>query len=140
VRAETVFHAKAKIDISLLLIFAVVSVVWWHLIGDLRLYLLLQGLPLILIPMWQAIYCASASARIMFGGALPLYVMVRVVEFYDHALLAALGAVSGYTLKHLLAAAAAGVVVMRLRYKCKDHHHSEVGLDSEDMRCKKLIV
>lgn len=79
----------------------------------------MQGLPLILIPMWQAIYRKPTSERIVFGAALLLYVIAKITEFYDHALLAALGVVSGHTLKHLLAAAAAGVVVMRLRCMCK---------------------
>jgi hypothetical protein len=67
---------------------AVASVGWWNVtasygVGDLRPYLLLQALPLILIPLWQSL----AQAPI---------------------------AISGHTIKHLLAAAATAVLVDRL--------------------------
>jgi hypothetical protein len=48
---------------------AVASVLWWRITngtgeGDLRPYLLLQGLPLVLIPLRQAIYGAPRSHRL----------------------------------------------------------------------------
>jgi len=103
----------------LLALFAVVSVAWWSFTegrgaGDLRPYLLLQGLPLILIPLWQAIYRAHGRDRIWFGGALLLYILAKAAELHDHEILSALGFISGHTLKHLLATAAAGTLVFRL--------------------------
>jgi hypothetical protein len=98
---------------------AVASVWWWyftgrHGVGDLRPYLLLQGLPLVLIPLWQAIYGAPARDRAAFGLALGCYVLAKFAELYDHEILAALGVVSGHTLKHLFATAAAFVLTRRL--------------------------
>ena len=54
---------------------AVASVLWWWITngtgeGDLRPYLLLQGLPLVLIPLWQAIYGAPRSHRLAVGLAI----------------------------------------------------------------------
>src|SRR4051794_33513253 len=54
--------------------FAVTSVAWWAITDrngadDLRPYLLLQGLPLILIPLWQTIYRAPRIDRIAFASA-----------------------------------------------------------------------
>jgi hypothetical protein len=119
VRAETVPGSDIKLDTALLALFAVGSVGWWRITdlygaGDLRPYLFLQGIPLILIPMWQTIYRMPAADRLFFGAALLLYVLAKVAEINDHALHAATGIISGHTLKHLLATAAAAVLVMRL--------------------------
>ena len=75
--------------------------------GDLRPYLLLQGLPILLIPLWQWIYKAPSADRLAFGGALMLYIIAKVAEVNDHQIAALLGAATGHTLKHLLATAAA---------------------------------
>jgi hypothetical protein len=80
--------------------------------GDLRSYLLLQTLPLVLVPLWQAIYRVPHRDRVWFGVAVLLYLLAKLAEVWDHELLATLGWISGHTLKHLLAAAAAGVLIM----------------------------
>ncbi|MDK9704854.1 MAG: hypothetical protein OEL20_17135 [Sulfuritalea sp.] len=102
-----------------LALIAIASVAWWYFTelsgqGDLRPYLLLQGLPILLIPLWQWIYKAPAADRLAFGAALALYVVAKIAELNDHEIAAALGAVTGHTLKHLLATAAAGLIVARL--------------------------
>lgn len=124
VRTETQFLANGKLTTAWLALFAVGSVAWWYFTdqqgqGDLRPYLLLQALPLVLIPLWQAIYRANRADRIWFGLALLLYVFAKASELRDHELLTALGWVSGHTLKHMLATAAAAVLVARLSYRVR---------------------
>jgi hypothetical protein len=119
VRAETQLASGRHRYALLLVIGAVASVAWWYFTelqgaGDLRPYLLLQGLPLILIPLWQAIHRAPAADRRAFAIALFLYVLAKVAELHDHELLEILGWISGHTLKHLLATAAAAALVNRL--------------------------
>jgi cbb3-type cytochrome oxidase subunit 3 len=119
VRAECLSKPDATADSWLLGMFAVFSVGWWYFTeqrgtGDLRPYLLLQCLPLVLIPLWQWIYRAPRRDRIAFGCALALYVAAKCAELADHQVLAALGVASGHTVKHLLATAAAAVIVARL--------------------------
>lgn len=97
----------------------VASVAWWsftdlHGQGDLRPYLLLQGLPLLLIPLWQTIYCSPAADRIAFAAAMLCYVLAKLCELYDQPILATLGVLSGHTLKHLLATLAMGIITARL--------------------------
>jgi hypothetical protein len=104
---------------AMLAVAATASVVWWYVTersghGDLRPYLLLQGLPLLLIPLWQAIYRAPRRDRLAFSAAIVLYLMAKVAELHDHELLATLGWMSGHTLKHLLATAGAAVLIARL--------------------------
>lgn len=125
VRAEGRSDAGGWPRALLLAAGAVASVWWWrftgqHGVGDLRPYLLLQGLPLVLIPLWQSIYDAPRSDRIAFGLALGCYVLAKFAELYDHQILALLGVVSGHTLKHLLATAAAFVLTRRLVARVRD--------------------
>jgi hypothetical protein len=115
-RAECLCMPDSGRDAFWFGLLAVASVGWWYFTasagsGDLRPYLLLQGLPLVLIPMWQLIHGAPRRDRIAFGCALALYVAAKLAELNDHALLAALGVISGHTVKHLLATAAAAVLV-----------------------------
>lgn len=119
VRAECLSKPDSRAAAWSLGIFAVLSVAWWHVTeqnraGDLRPYLLLQTLPLVLIPLWQFIYRAPRRDQLAFGCALALYVAAKFAELNDHMLLAAFGVISGHTIKHLLAAAAAAVLVARL--------------------------
>ena len=111
---------------GLLGLYAVASVLWWYSTelqgaGDLRPYLLLQILPILLIPLWQAIYKAPMADRLWFGAALLLYVCAKLTEASDQAVLVATGmALSGHTLKHLLATAAAAALVHRLLAASRD--------------------
>jgi hypothetical protein len=119
VRAECRAKPGSGAATAALALFAVAGVAWWVVTdrngaGDLRPYLLLQALPLLLIPLWQWIYGAPRGDRRAFGCALALYVLAKFAELGDHALLASLGVVSGHTLKHLLASAAAALIVARL--------------------------
>ena len=127
VRAECLSKPDSRTDTCLLGVAAVLSVAWWYVTeqrgaGDLRPYLLLQCVPLVLIPLWQWIYGAPRGDRIAFGGALALYIAAKGAEVADHQLLAALGVVSGHTIKHLLATAAAALIVGRLIARQHDRH------------------
>jgi len=119
VRGDTQAGLKTEIEAIVLGLFAVASVAWWAYTdssgaGDLRPYLLLQGLPLILIPLWQAIHRAPRTDRIAFAAAMLLYVLAKVAEIFDHEIANALGFVSGHTLKHLIATMATAAVVWGL--------------------------
>jgi hypothetical protein len=98
---------------------ATLSVGWWYYTelqgrGDLRPYLFVQGLPLVAIPLWQGLARAPRADRLAFAAAIALYVLAKIAELNDHAILAATDFVSGHTVKHLLAAASAAVIVARL--------------------------
>jgi hypothetical protein len=116
VRGDTQPGLKTEIEAIVLGFAAVASVAWWAYTdssgaGDLRPYLLLQGLPLVLIPLWQAIYRAPRADRIAFATAMALYVLAKVAEVLDHEIANTLGFVSGHTLKHLIATLATAAVV-----------------------------
>ena len=117
-----VYRRDSHRNAIVLALLALASVAWWRLsdlagADDLRPYLLLQGLPILLIPLWQGIHGAPRADRLAFGGALGLYIVAKVAELNDHALAAVFDPVTGHTLKHLLATAAALLIVARLRQR-----------------------
>jgi len=119
VRGDTQPGLKTEIEAIVLGLFAVASVAWWVYTdssgaGDLRPYLLLQVLPLVLIPLWQAMYRAPRTDRIAFAAAMGLYVLAKIAELLDHEIANSFGFVSGHTLKHLIATLATAAVVWGL--------------------------
>ena len=119
VRGDTKPGLKTNIEAIVLGLCAVASVAWWVYTDrsgadDLRPYLLLQGLPLVLIPLWQAIHRAPRADRIAFAAAMALYLLAKLAEALDHEIANAVRFVSGHTLKHLIATAATAAVVWGL--------------------------
>ncbi len=90
--------------------FGTLSVLWWSFTGDLRFYLLIQAAPLVLIPVLQWQSGAPMAQRTLFFVAIGLYVWAKLFEVADQAVFQALGLISGHTMKHLLAVAAAFVL------------------------------
>ena len=75
--------------------------------GDLRVYLFIQFLPVILIPLTCILFRGGVLSAMDWHGAIALYLLAKVLEMRDLQVFEAIGLVSGHTLKHLLAAAAA---------------------------------
>ena len=92
-----------------LAVFGVVSVVWWDLTDDLRPYAVAQFLPLLLIPIMLALFPGRRPVGALVVGV-ALYAVGKVFELGDAATLALGGLVSGHTVKHVLAAVAAGFI------------------------------
>jgi predicted membrane channel-forming protein YqfA (hemolysin III family) len=129
VRAETHDSPQPQWLLPALIIAAVLSVVWWSVTevagaGDLRPYLLIQGAPLILIPLWHGLHGSPRTDRMAFGIAILLYVVAKAAEMSDREVFDALGFVSGHTIKHLLAAAAAAVLTANIVWRTRAAQHS----------------
>ena len=125
VRAESKPGTHELVWTVCLAVSGLASVLWWHVTegagqGDLRPYLLLQGLPLVLVPLWQARATAPAE-RAAFGVAIVLYAAAKVTELNDHTLYQHFGGLSGHTLKHVLAAMASAVLVAQLAWRRVSH-------------------
>src|SRR4051812_7436651 len=115
-----IFGARVPGLLPALLTAAVASVLWWAWTegrgrGDLRPYLLLQTAPLVLVPLWQWLHGAPRRERVLVAAAVALYVVARVLESEDAAVLAAPGVLSGHPLKPLLAAAASLLLCKAMR-------------------------
>ena len=92
------------------------SVAWWwlseqHGQGDLRAYLFVQFLPMLLVPAALWLKLPARAPQALHNGTwwavLGLYAAAKLMELADQSVFDALGFTSGHTLKHLLAAAAA---------------------------------
>lgn len=104
-------------------IFGVASVAWWYFTeragnGDLRPYLAMQILPLLLVPIWQTTYDVQKSDRWFFGVALITYAAAKLAEINDHEIGAVLD-VTGHTLKHLLATLSSALIVAGLKHRVR---------------------
>lgn len=129
VRAQLIASVNVKFEVFALAVFAVASVAFWYAGqlrggGDLRPYLMLQVAPLVLIPLWQFVYGANRTDRLWFGFALALYVLAKIAEVHDHEIHSALEWITGHTAKHLLASAAAWVLVARLIKSASSKTHT----------------
>lgn len=91
-----------------------VALWWWSEVGgrsDLRPYLFVQFLPMLLVPAALLLRLprrfAAAAPDGAWWGVLAGYALAKGFEVADHAVLEQIGILSGHTLKHLVAAAAA---------------------------------
>lgn len=96
------------------------SVIYWHQSeihgdGDLRFYLLVQFFPLLCIPLLLLLFPARYTRSSDLVGALAWYVGAKVLEALDKQIFAQGQLVSGHTLKHLLAAVTAYLILHMLR-------------------------
>ncbi len=100
----------------------VLSVAYWHFSelqgrGDLRPYILVQFLPLLLTPFILWLFRSPWSSNGWIWAVLGAYLLSKAAEVADEALFQALGLVSGHTIKHLVAALAATVFLAALRFR-----------------------
>ncbi|MDO9467864.1 MAG: alkaline phytoceramidase [Thiobacillus sp.] len=97
------------------------SVAWWGWsemrgIGDLRFYLLVQLIPVLLVPLLLRLYPPRYSGDRAILAVIGLYLLALLFDLGDRPVFGLTGGwLSGHTLKHVLAAAAVGVVALHLR-------------------------
>jgi hypothetical protein len=105
-------HISSRFGIRLLLpllLFGAFSVLYWRLTdsgygGDLRLYVIVQYLPMLLIPAIVLLYRSALEPTSYLWALLGSYGAAKALEFLDAPVLRITGVVSGHTLKHLAAA------------------------------------
>jgi len=95
-----------------------ISVVYWawterHGTGDLRLYALVQFLPVILIPLLLLVCEGSRRSTSWLWCTFAAYFLAKLAEHFDAALYDALG-LSGHSIKHLLSAFAVLFAILAL--------------------------
>jgi hypothetical protein len=101
-------------------VMATAAVAWWGWgnasgVGDLRPYVLVQFMPMLLIPAALLLRMrplrGDAVPAVAWWCALGLYALAKVLEASDAGVMDTLHLVSGHSLKHLLAAGAAAVLL-----------------------------
>lgn len=103
-----------------LLLLGAGSVAWWAWTeqagaGDLRPYVLVQFLPLLLIPLMLWLYPPRFTCAHRLIAALGMYVLAKLAEMFDAAIYDVLGWISGHSIKHLLAALGAWFILRAVR-------------------------
>lgn len=87
--------------------------------GDLRPYLLVQFLPLLLIPLIMMLFSPALVGTVYLWVLLLAYLAAKVAEWLDAPLFELLAPLSGHSLKHLLAAMGtySFLLAVRRRYR-----------------------
>ena len=92
------------------------SVAWWQISGDLKLYGWVQFAPFVAIVALLFLYPRPYTGRYWLAYGFAFYVLAKVAEFTDGRIYeATTHAISGHSLKHLLAAGAPLCVYLMLR-------------------------
>jgi hypothetical protein len=97
-----------------LVVLGAASVGYWAWKDNLVPYLVVQFYPLITIPLLLGLFPARYTRGEDLLLALGWYLAAKVAESYDGEVYQFLGAVSGHTLKHVLATVGAGWIVRML--------------------------
>ncbi|SFU28287.1 Ceramidase [Nitrosomonas eutropha] len=89
-----------------LLLLGSVSVFYWYFTelygrGDLRLYVLIQYLPVVLVPLIMLLFPSRLKPSMFMWAPLAAYVLAKIFELDDMPVYDAVG-ISGHTLKHLI--------------------------------------
>jgi len=90
-----------------LLAAGIASVVYWRWTGDLRFYGLVQYFPMLAILLMVLLLPRMYTGTAWLAGAMCWYVLAKIFEMLDAQIFALGQVVSGHTLKHLAAGAAA---------------------------------
>ncbi|HEY8037460.1 MAG TPA: ceramidase domain-containing protein [Methylobacter sp.] len=103
-----------------LLILGITSVLYWHLTemnghGDLRAYVLVQFLPVLLIPLILWLFDSKLDNDKYIWGVIAAYAASKLMELLDAQLYNIFGLLSGHSLKHLTAAFGALIFYWALR-------------------------
>jgi hypothetical protein len=99
-----------------LLVIGAFSVVYWSWSeqagqGDLRLYAIVQFLPVVLVPLMMILYRPSRNYAVPLWLLSGLYILSKVFELLDREIYTVTDAVSGHTVKHVVAAMGIAFVV-----------------------------
>lgn len=81
------------------------SIVYWMFSGDLRLYVLVQFLPIVLMPLIILFYRSQFLNAKFIWGVMLCYMLAKICEGYDKQIFTGLE-LAGHSLKHLFAALA----------------------------------
>lgn len=113
--SEAISSATGAILLPLLIALGVFSVLCWirgerRGRGDLRLYGIIQFLPLLLIPLIMFMYGGERDYIMRLAGLMLFYCTAKIFELLDGFIYSHGKVISGHTMKHI--SAAAGVVCM----------------------------
>lgn len=102
--------------LPLLVALGIASALYWRETGDLRPYILVQFLPLVLMPVILFLFPRKYLNGRMLMMAVIFYLVAKVLETYDRQVFSSF-VLSGHTLKHLSAGVASFFVIQAVPAK-----------------------
>lgn len=103
--------------LPVLVALGVASALYWRETGDLRAYILVQFLPLVLMPLILFLFPRKYLNGRLLMVAVAFYVLAKVLETYDREVFSSILVISGHTLKHLSAGVASFFVIQAVPAK-----------------------
>jgi hypothetical protein len=118
VLGDRVNPALGRALLGPLVILGVASVFYWAWtesrgVGDLRPYVLVQFLPILLIALMLVIYRGGAASARWLWWSFAMYFLAKLAEYFDAPIYRLVG-LSGHTMKHLLSALAVFFALLAL--------------------------
>jgi hypothetical protein len=98
-----------------LVLLGAASVVYWRLTDDLRPYIVVQFLPLLLIPLVLLLFPSPFSSVRLLWAMLGSYALSKALELGDRFIFAFGGLMSGHALKHAVAALSMYLFLLAVR-------------------------
>lgn len=122
---ERVMHRYRRPTLLLLVAAGVGSALYWAWTessgrGDLRPYVLVQFLPIVLMPLILLMFRQRYLSSRLLLAAFALYIAAKALEHFDASIYSTLGFVSGHSLKHVVAAAAVLCIVLAVPVTRRD--------------------
>ncbi|MGV8039067.1 MAG: alkaline phytoceramidase [Thermoanaerobaculaceae bacterium] len=114
VLGERVSPHLARRLLPALLVVGTASVPVWWLGGDLRLYILVQYLPMLLIPLAMLLFRSPFESDVWMWAGLVTYGLAKVLDVTDTPVYRLLGTIGGHPFKHLVAGAAIALLALAL--------------------------
>lgn len=97
-----------------LIIFGILSVWHWMIYDDLRLYAIVQFLPIVLTPIILILFSNNKISRNNFWLMILVYAIAKLFETLDYETYFSLGTISGHSIKHLFAATVPAIFIFGL--------------------------
>ena len=102
----------------------ILSVVYWYYTetlgrGDLRFYILVQFLPLLVAPVILLCFQSLYTKQNTYWIPLTLYLLAKICELYDTEIYNITGFFSGHSIKHILIAL--GIYILLASYERRKH-------------------
>ena len=119
---EHVSERLASLLLWPLLLTGIFSVLWWDHTesigaGDLRLYGMVQFLPMLLIPAILLMYRSAFDSIRFFWVAIGLYALAKIFEQLDEVIFSVGGFISGHSIKHIVASLVPLVLIIGIRQR-----------------------
>jgi len=103
-----------------LVFIGLLSVCYWHYTealgkGDLRFYILVQFLPLLLIPIIILLFQQNKTTSFYYWLIIFAYTIAKLFETFDSEIFLFTNQISGHTIKHLFASLSALILCLKIK-------------------------